>query len=78
LLNAFKETLGVSPARCILARRLNGARHSLTHGETHTVTDAALDYGFEHFGRFAYQYRSLFGETPSKTLLRAFSNSPAP
>lgn len=71
LLNAFQETLGVSPSRYILARRLNGARQDLNCSKIHAVTDAALDYGFEHFGRFAYHYRTLFGETPSKTLLCA-------
>jgi len=71
LLNIFQETFGTSPSRYILARRLNGAQRALKCGKSHTVTDAALDYGFEHFGRFAYHYRSLFGETPSATLLRA-------
>jgi AraC-like DNA-binding protein len=71
LLNAFQDTIGASPSRYILARRLNGARRDLSSGKSHAVTDAALDYGFKHFGRFAYHYRSLFGETPSTTLLRA-------
>ena len=71
LLNAFQETFGTTPSRYILARRLNGARRDLNYGESDTVTDAALDYGFEHFGRFAYHYRTLFGETPSTTLKRA-------
>ena len=71
LLNAFQETLGTSPSRYILARRLNGARRDLYCGKTHAVTDAALDYGFGHFGRFAYHYRTLFDETPSATLLHA-------
>lgn len=68
LLNAFQESFGVSPSRYILARRLNGARRHLSRGKSRSVTDAALDYGFEHFGRFAHHYRTLFGETPSATL----------
>ena len=71
LLNAFQETLGTSPSRYMLARRLNGVQRDLHRGKSHTVTYAALDNGFEHFGRFAYHYRSLFGETPSSTLQRA-------
>ena len=71
LLNAFHETLGTSPSRYILARRLNGVQRDLHRGKSHTVTDAALDNGFEHFGRFAYHYRTLFGEIPSTTLKRA-------
>jgi AraC-like DNA-binding protein len=71
LLNAFQESLGTSPSRYMLARRLNGAQRDILCGRSLTVTDAALDYGFEHFGRFARHYRTLFGEAPSATLLRA-------
>jgi AraC-like DNA-binding protein len=71
LLNAFQGSLGTSPSRYMLARRLNGAQRDILCGRSPTVTDAALDYGFEHFGRFARHYRTLFGETPSATLFRA-------
>jgi AraC-like DNA-binding protein len=74
LLNAFQETLGTSPSRYLLARRLNGVQRDLQFSKSHTVTDAALNFGFEHFGRFAHHYRTLFGETPSSTLLRAKTN----
>jgi AraC-like DNA-binding protein len=33
-----------------------------------TVTTVATRWGFLHLGRFASQYRQLFGETPSQTL----------
>jgi AraC-like DNA-binding protein len=33
-----------------------------------TVTAVASRWGFLHFGRFAQQYRELFGESPSQTL----------
>ena len=36
-----------------------------------TVTHVALAWGFTHLGRFALEYRSLFGESPSETLRRA-------
>jgi transcriptional regulator GlxA family with amidase domain len=71
LLSAFQESLGTSPSRYMLARRLNGAQRDILCGRSPTVTDAALDYGFEHFGRFAHHYRTLFGEAPSATLVRA-------
>jgi AraC-like DNA-binding protein len=34
------------------------------------VSDAALDSGFVHLGRFAVAYRRRYGESPSETLRR--------
>ena len=34
-----------------------------------TVAEVARDYGFEHFSYFARDYRALFAEYPSETLL---------
>jgi AraC-like DNA-binding protein len=42
-----------------------------------TVTMIAGRWGFTHFGRFASQYRQLFGETPSETL-RGPGRRPSP
>jgi AraC family transcriptional regulator, ethanolamine operon transcriptional activator len=66
---AFQEVTGDSPMQFIKRRRLNAARHALFMGEAESVKSAALDHGFWHLGRFAHEYRNLFGERPSETLL---------
>jgi len=67
-----QEQLGMSPKRYLLLRPMNLARQALRNGSpgTTTVTEIATQYGFWQFGRFAGEYRLLFGETPSATLHR--------
>jgi transcriptional regulator GlxA family with amidase domain len=62
----------MSPKRYLLLRRMHLARRALRTSapDTTTVTDIAAQYGFWQFGRFAGEYRSLFGEAPSTTLHR--------
>ncbi len=62
----------MSPKRYLLLRRMHFARRALHDGSpgTRTVTEIAAQYGFWQFGRFAGEYKALFGEAPSATLHR--------
>lgn len=65
-----QEHLGMSPKRYLLRRRMAFVRRALRAAEPDavTVTDVATRYGFWQLGRFAVEYRRLFGELPSDTL----------
>jgi AraC-like DNA-binding protein len=67
-----EEHLGMGPKRYLLLRRMHMVRHALCRGTAAdtTVTDTATRYGFWQFGRFAAEYKALFGELPSTTLAR--------
>ena len=67
-----QEHLGMSPMRYLWLRRMHLARRALRMADpaAATVTDIATNYGFWEFGRFSVAFRSLFGETPSASLLR--------
>jgi AraC family ethanolamine operon transcriptional activator len=67
---AFREQLGLTPGRYLRLRRLNRVRRELRGADPATtrVTDVAMRWGFWQLGRFATEYRALFGERPSETL----------
>jgi AraC-like DNA-binding protein len=73
LRSACQEQFGLSPTRYLWLRRMYLARRRLTKADTRpvSVTEVAMANGFWELGRFATEYRSLFGETPSMTLRRA-------
>jgi AraC family ethanolamine operon transcriptional activator len=77
LQRAFTETLGIGPARYLTHRRLIAVRAELRCSDPQTVrvTDTATKYGFWQLGRFARDYRQMFGERPSETLSRAGARS---
>jgi AraC family ethanolamine operon transcriptional activator len=69
---AFQERLGISPMEFVRRLRLHAARRALLTGEREgaTVTEIAMTFGFYQLGRFAAEYRAIFGELPSATLTR--------
>jgi len=66
------ETLGTGPTRYLMSRRMSQARRTLRESDrtTTSVTEIAARWGFWNFGRFAGEYKLLFGELPSTTLAR--------
>jgi AraC-like DNA-binding protein len=73
LRNAFYQVYTTSPKRYLRIWQLHQVRHTLRdlHGPQATVTDVATFHGFFELGRFAGEYKALFGEAPSQTLQRA-------
>jgi AraC family ethanolamine operon transcriptional activator len=68
----FREQLGLPPGRYLRLRRLSRVRRELRAAAPGTtrITDVAMRWGFWQLGRFASEYRALFGERPSETLAR--------
>ena len=70
LYHAFMLMCDSSPIEYFKKRRLTDARMKLLGcvPERGSVKRAALAAGLTHLGRFAAEYRSLFGELPATTL----------
>lgn len=71
LQHVFLRRLSLSPLAYLRRRRLHGVRGELrrlvgTPGAT--VKAVARAHGFLHTGRFASEYRAVFGEAPAVTL----------
>jgi AraC-like DNA-binding protein len=73
LRNAFCGVYTTSPKRYLRLWQLHQVRHALraSTGAGDTVTDVATLHGFFELGRFAGEYKALFGEAPSQTLQKA-------
>jgi AraC family ethanolamine operon transcriptional activator len=67
---AFHDYLGLSPARYVAVLRLNAMRRELLRASADTlrVADLAERHGIAHLGRFAGEFRKMFGEHPKDTL----------
>ena len=56
----------------IKQRRMDAAYYDLLSAKVDntSVTQIASNYGFAHFGKFAIEYRKIFGESPSTSLAK--------
>lgn len=68
----FKDAFGMTPQAFIKCRRLHFARQQLLTqcSDEASVSQVAAGLGFYELGRFAKEYRQLFGQLPSETLRR--------
>ena len=74
LLKQFECFVGVSPIAHLLRMRLTAARDELLQSDARvSVSEVASRCGITHMGRFATEYRKVFGELPSSTLRRPSS-----
>lgn len=65
---SFREAFGIGPKRYFIYQRLGRVRRALLDPSPHeTIASVANQWGFWHMGKFAGDYRRLFGELPSQT-----------
>ena len=64
----FRAFTGLSPVAYLKRARLRRAHDLMRAGQVASVTEAALEAGFTHLGRFAHDYAEMFGTPPSQTL----------
>jgi AraC family ethanolamine operon transcriptional activator len=71
VIQGFREHLGMGPMAYLKLQRLHAVRRELLAAEPDqvSVTGVAAHFGFFNSGHFARDYRQLFGELPSITLL---------
>ncbi|WP_448626635.1 AraC family transcriptional regulator [Geodermatophilus sp. URMC 64] len=69
LQEAFRTHLDTTPMAHLRAVRMSRIHAELVAGgERTSVTDVALRWGVTHTGRFAQEYRRMYGQSPSQTL----------
>ena len=69
---AFHRHRGYTPLEFLRQVRFERVQNDLRHPtQDTTVTNTATRWGFLHLGRFAKEYRTRFGESPSATIWRS-------
>lgn len=72
LQKAFLAVKGQSPLEFVASRRLAAVHARLMQAADDVmVSRVAMDLGFSHLGRFAANYRRIYGESPSDTVRAA-------
>ena len=69
-----QKAFDMPPRTLIKMHRLNAVRVAIKNAAADakpTITELAMAFGFMHLGRFSADYKKLFGELPSQTLLQA-------
>ena len=75
LYESFKKYYGLSPMSFLKRHRLEGVRRVLLEGHSNlNVSAIAMEWGFNHLGRFSADYKKMFGEAPSQTVGRLRSH----
>jgi len=75
---AFRESFDLTPPAFLRLQRLHTTQRRLMTScrNNATVADIAHEQGFYELGRFAADYKRLFGELPSQTLRRRSPETP--
>ena len=73
----FKRILNTTPMRYLRQLRLDIVHETLLKGDARraSVTDIALQLGFQHLGHFCAAYKERFGELPRDTLSRKYQQT---
>ena len=63
----FQKIFGITPKRFIKTLRLNEVHKEIlkTKGEV-KISQVAIKWGFENFGRFSHEYQKIYGLLPSE------------
>jgi len=79
----FEKSLHISPQQYLKALRLNLAHRMIreinfaakSKAQTKNIGDIAAHCGYQHSSRFAGDYKRLFGELPSESMMNILQNS---
>ncbi len=77
LFDGFRRHFGLSPMAYLKKYRLSAVRQTILEDRSgRNISGIAMEWGFNHLGRFSSEYRKLFDETPSMTQQQAERHRP--